>query len=146
MCQELKNSWIFVLNTNGISLPRILDGEGQSKEIGFWSGSGTEAYHSCSIVWRGAMYLFGGSKYKRQISVVDKCKLTKKGELPFDLDRGACAQRENQKVFICFENMSDSATYKNCHVSNDPLEAFSKLRTSKYDHRQSRIAVTSSKP
>ena len=149
-------SWILVLNTEKSghteifwavkSVPLIVDGRGQSKEIRFEFGPGTEVDQSCSIVWRGKMYVFGGKDYKRQISAVDGCQLKKKGELTFDMTNGACAQRENNEVFICFENSSDLSTYKNCHRSNGPLERFVKLPSSSYDHRSTRIAVTSGEP
>ena len=140
-------SWILVLNNwYSFNVPLILDGKGQSKEIDFSFESGTEVLYSCSIVWRGEMFVFGGYNYKRQVSVVDQCQLTKKGDLPFDMTYGACAQRDNQEVFICFENYFDSSTNRNCHRSNGPLEAFSSMPSSINDHRQTRIAVTSGKP
>ena len=140
-------SWILVLNDSQDSnVPPIIDGNGQSKEIGFNFGTGTEVKHSCSIVWRGKLFVFGGSSYQRQISIVDDCQLTKKGELPFDMIRGACAQRDNQEVFICFDNVLDPSTSRNCHRSNGPLEAFTKLPSSTYDHGNTRIAVTSGNP
>ena len=139
-------SWILVLNTRYFSnISLIIDGKGQSKEIGFNFESGTEVRSSCSIVWHGKMFVFGGFNLKRQISVVDECKLTKKGELPFDMSLGTCAQRDNREVFICFEDWNDSSTWKNCHRSNGPLEAFSQLSNSTHDHRLTRIAVTSGK-
>ena len=139
-------SWILVLNDWGSSsAPMIIDGKGRSKKIGFNFGPGTQVDASCSIVWRGKMFVFGGSSYKRQISVVDQCRLTKKGELPFDMYFGACAQRNNQEVFVCFEDIFDKSTYKNCRRSNGPLEHFSKVRSSNYYHRDARIAVTSCK-
>ena len=140
-------SWILILNTKYfLNVPLIVDGKGQSKEIGFSFESGTEVRSSCSIVWLGRMFVFGGFNYKRQISLVDDCKLTKKGELPFDMFLGTCAQRDNREVVICFEDHYDPSTWKNCHRSNGPLEAFSKIPNSTYDHRFTRIAITSSKP
>ena len=85
-------------------------------------------------------------EHASQISVVDQCQLTKKGELPFDMVLGACAQRDNREVFICFANYGDSSTSKNCHRSNAPLENFWKMPSSTYDHRWTSIAVTSGKP
>ena len=140
----LEKSWILVLNSwSSSNIPLIIDGKGQSKEIEFSFGPGTQVESSCSVVWHGKMFVFGGSRYKRQISVVDQCQLTKKGELPFDMYFGACAQRDNQEVFICFEKVGDLSTYKNCHRSNGPLEPFTKLPSSSYNHRDARIAVTS---
>ena len=62
------------------------------------------------------------------------------------LNKGACAQRNNREVFLCFEDYDDSSTWKNCHRSTGPLEVFSRLPNSNYDHRSTRIAVTSGKP
>ena len=48
-------------------------------------------YHSCSVSWKNKMLIFGGTAYeKRQIAEVKDCKLTKVGELHFDLDFGTC--------------------------------------------------------
>ena len=140
----LRKSWILVLNTfSSSNVPLLIDGKGRSKEIGF--NSGTKVDRSCSIVWRGKMFVFGGHKYNRQISVVDQCQLTKKGVLSFKMNKGACAQRDNREVFICFEHSFDSSTWKHCYRSNSPLEAFSEMPSSTYDHRMTRIAVTSGK-
>ena len=144
---SVQKSWILVLNTHSSSkAPLLIDGKGRSKEVEFSFGSGTEQRGSCSIVWRGKMFVFGGHKYERQISVVDECKLTKKGELSFDMNTGACAQRDDREVLICFEHWWDSSTNKNCRRSNGPLEYFSKLSKSTYDHRWTSIAAISGKP
>ena len=137
-------SWILVLNNKKPSnVPMIIDGKGRSKEIGFAYGPETQARQSCSIIWHGQMFLFGGYPNKRQISVVDGCQLTKKGELPFKMNVGACAQRDNAEIFICFEVWDDESTWKNCRRSTGPLESFSKLPSSTYKHRSTRIAVNS---
>ena len=93
------------------------------------------------------MFIFGGKhkEYTKQILVVDQCKLTKVGELSFEMLDGACAQREDKEVFICFENIGDSKTWKKCRRSNGPLEDFEQLPSSNYTHRATRIAVTSGK-
>ena len=142
------DTWILVLNTySSYNVPLIIDGRGQSKEIGFNYGSGTEVENSCSIVWRGQMVVFGGKNYKRQISVVEGCKLTNIGELPFLMELGgACAQRDDAEIFVCFEDYwGHDSSYKDCHYSTGPLEEFSKLPSSTYDHQNTRIAVTSGK-
>ena len=135
-------TWILVISLyEDYNTPLIIDGHGQSKEIGLSYESNT--YASCSIVWRGQMVVFGGENFERQISVLDGCQLTKKGELPFDLYTGACAQRDDAEIFLCFTDISDDSTYKNCHLSNSPFENFSKLPSSTYDHGLTRVAVTS---
>ena len=140
------NTWILVLNTRYSSnKPLIIDGKGRSKETEFTYGSETEVHGSCSIIWQGAMYIFGGYTYRRQISVVDQCRLTKIGTLPFNMNFGACAQRNNQDVFICFEDYEDSSTFKNCYRATGPLEMFNNLPSSTHTHSNTRIAVTSGK-
>ena len=139
-------TWILVLNTwSSSNKPLIIDGQGHSKEIGFVYNSYTEAYGSCSVIWRGNMFIFGGLSHKRQISMVDQCQLKRVGDLPFDMVFGACAQRNDQQVYICFEVFNDSSTGKNCHVSSGPLENFSSLPSSSYERRNTRIAVTNGK-
>ena len=138
--------WVLVLNTNEETPPLIIDGKGQSKEIGFEFGQETEALASCSIVWQGKMYMFGGVVYKRQISVVDKCQLTSTGKkLKFDMIGGACAQRDDVEVFICFEDLDNYETHKNCRRSSGPLGTFTNLPSSTHHHGGTRIAVTSGK-
>ena len=136
-------NWILVLNTMEGSKSLMIDGKGKSKEIKFTYEYKTQAQGSCSIVWQSKMYIFGGNSYQRQISVVDQCKLTSIGELQFNMNDGACAQRDNTEVFICFEVAYDPGTTKNCHRSNGPLEIFTKLPSSTFDHGFTRIAVTS---
>ena len=141
------NTWILVLSTFVTSkAPVLLDGKGRSKDIGFIIEWGTDVDASCSVIWQGQMFVFGGDNAKRQIALLDKCKLRKKGELPFDMTYGACVQRDNQELFICFENVNDPSTFKNCHRSEGPLKAFAKLLNSNYGHTQSRIAVNSGEP
>ena len=83
------DTWILVLTYQ--KAPMIIDGKGQSKEIGLNFESKNQNIGSCSIVWNGTMFLFGANTNlnKRDILVVDECELTKKGELPFDMAHGA---------------------------------------------------------
>ena len=139
-------TWILVLNTRSSSnVPLIIDGRGSSKEIDFVYEENTMVNGICSIFWHGQMYLFGGYHNERQISLVDRCRLTRIGNLSFDMRYGACAQREDFEIFICFEHVDDTRTYKNCRLSTGPLENFSNLPNSTYDHGNTRIAVTSGK-
>ena len=147
------SQWIFIFQQSKSPYDgQIIDGNGQSKEINFNftlkvnSYSGGFSMKSCSIVWHGEIYLFGGCSGPHdcsQILVVDQCKLTNKGKLDFTVKSGACAQRNDAEVFICFENDDDPETHRNCHRSNGPLEKFSKLPDSTHRHRRTHIAVTS---
>ena len=91
------------------------------------------------------MYLFGGytRQYinKRQILMIDDCELKKVGDLPFNFTYGACAQRQNKQVFLCFHRTSR----RECYESNGPLDSYTKLSRSNYDHLQVPIAVTDGK-
>ena len=136
------NTWILVLNFRSSSnVPMIIDGNGQSKNISLTYDSENEV--SCSIVWRGAMYVFG----RWSISMVDGCQLKRIGELTFEFRGGCCAQRSNEKVFLCFAWDSRRPTSsKDCHESNGPLEVFTELPSSNYEHSYTRTAATEGKP
>ena len=143
-------NWILVLNTrNYENVPLIIDGRGKSKKIGLKFQKKTEALYSCSVVWQRKMFLFGGIYYNRQISVVEDCKVKLVGQLDFDMNAGACAQRDNAEIFICFYHKnwlyqdSFNGAYKNCQRATGPLEQFSRLPNSTFDHNRARIAVTS---
>ena len=147
-CRGSNYRWILVLDTqNESNVPVIIDGRGESKEIEFDYKSRTQANGACSIIWHGKMYLFGGYSNRRQISVVDGCKLKKKGILPFKMNVGVCAQRDNVEIFICFQyaKKKHGETWKTCLRSIGPLEPFSRLPSSTYNHRRTSIAVTSGK-
>ena len=78
----------------GRNIPIITDLTGTVKsggtDFGFEYGTDTTVYESCSITWKGAFYIFGGFYEKTQISVVNNCKLTRVGTLPFELHYGTC--------------------------------------------------------
>ena len=138
--------WVLVLSTSEKKRSIMIDGMGRSKQVRFKTGDRTEVKGSCSIIWRGKMFVFGGwTKYYRQISVLDQCELKTVGQLGFRMIAGACAQRNDTEIFICFEDKDDEKTHKNCHRSNDPLGDFTKLPNSAYKHGSIRIATTSGK-
>ena len=123
---------------------------GEGKEMarfisGFEFGDDTDTSGSCSIVWRGKMHLFGGNYHRRQISVVDKCQLTRIGNLTFDMYLGACAQRDGEEVFICFGTYTDPAETRKCRRAIGQLQSFTDIPNSAHNHGLSRIAVTSGK-
>ena len=90
---------------NLLTKPLVIDGKGKSKDIRFRVGAQTEAHASCSIIWHGDMFIFGGYDNRRQISQVDGCKLTRVGQLPFKMRYGACAQRENEEIFYLLRKL-----------------------------------------
>ena len=148
-----RSEWILILDGEGYMLDGppppvrslVIDAEGQSKEIGFNLGNKTELFGSCPVFWQGKLYLFGGGIRSWQISVVDNCQLTFIKQLPFYMYQGACAQRDNTELFICFRSPWNSQTTRRCYRSNGPLDSFSQLPKSTYHHGLTRIAVMSGK-
>ena len=159
-----ESKWFLVLNSFSFMVhlyekdkqnaPLIIDGSGLSKEINFKFGKRSDVAGSCSIVWHGEMYLFGGKKYwsteeneilnfEYQISVVQGCKLQHKYKLKFPMSFGACTQRNNTEVIICFELGGVKSTHKTCRHATGPLENFSKMPDSIHEHGYTRIAATS---
>ena len=141
-----KPNWVLVLNDySEKNVPFLIDTRGRSKEIGFEYGHRAEVSGSCPIVWRGKMYMFGGMVNIRQISVVDNCKLELIGRLQFKMENGACAQRNDTEIFICFEYPSKWATHRTCRRAIGPLEEFLNFPNSTFPRAHSRIATTSGK-
>ena len=90
--------WVLVLQVLSSIVKTVVDGSGRSRDVVFKTGTGTEISNTCSLVWQGKMFIFGGQKYKQQISVVEQCKLSLKGNLPFKMYEGACTQRNDTEV------------------------------------------------
>ena len=136
--------WVLVLSSKP---PMIIDGNGQSKDIEFEYGSETQMSGSCSIIWRGTMYVFGSSKEKRQISKVDQCQLKRVGNLPFNVYQGGCANQGDSRIYLCFYNYNDAATWATCKYSSSPTGSFSTVsRNSYYEHALTKIAATTGEP
>ena len=132
---------VLILNTHSSSnIPIITDLAGTVKNGGtdfdFEHGIGTEVHYSCSITWKGAFYIFGGKDEATQISVVEDCKLTRVGTLPFQLYGGACTNFNNEEFYLCF---SSSDPYK-CYKDTKPDGSFSSIADSLKNHYASRIA------
>merc|ERR1711935_313614 len=54
---------------------------------------------------------------------------------------GACANVNNESVYLCFSSTSVE-TARHCYVSNGPIEMFTRTRTeSTHEHRYTRIGV-----
>ena len=147
-----RSNWILVIRTNYLKLAYMIDGKGKSSDLksrftieektNVGPISAGEMDASCSIIWRGKMFVFGGSGQRRRISAVESCQLKKKGTLNFDLETSACAQRDNYEVIICFASPD---RMKICLQAGGPLQPFKKFTKSNYGHLDIRIAVTSSK-
>ena len=102
----------------------------------FEFGTDTQVYRSCSINWKGDLYVFGGATEKRQVSLVEGCQLTRVGTLWFNLERGACTNVNNEEIFLCFDYDND----KKCWKSSNPEGPFSSIADSLKNHKLTRIA------
>ena len=131
---------VLILNTFTSRIPIITDLAGTVKsggtDFGFEYGTGTEVDGSCSITWKGAFYIFGGDSEKTQISVVDDCKLTRVGTLPFALKFGACTNVNDQEFYLCFDLNNPCKCYK----GTEPDGSFSSIADSLESHKYTRIA------
>ena len=138
-CESIYCSSVLVLNQEKSSSKPITINmfSGESSEIDFEFGSGTRVTCSCSILWHGEMWFFGGDYYRTQISQIDNCELKRMGDLPFRLDEGDCVNWNEHKIILCF----DIDKPDRCHEANGPLEVMSRKQDAIYDHRETRIAT-----
>ena len=68
--------------------------------------------------------------------MVNGNRLERKATLGFDFDYGGCTVLNQFTIVLCF----GSSPYRVCRQSNNPLESFTKLSNSKYEHWGTRIA------
>ena len=127
----------------GKNPPVITNFNGKSdKAFKFEMGRDTFASLSCSMSWKNQFYLFGGDlSYNKQISRLDKCRLSRVGSLDFPFHYSGCANMANKKLFLCF----DMSYLKTCYYSTDPLGKFKKTSDSFHSHRHIKIASSNSK-
>ena len=107
-------------------------------------GPETEVHLSCSITWRGEMYIFGGAYQTTQISKLNGCKLEREGSLNFNHRMAACANMNDEAIFLCFNDENSSDTTK-CRKGNNPTGSFVELSPSNSEHRHSRLGVSQGK-
>ena len=99
----------------------------------------TSTYGACSITWRNELYVFGGhGEFRRQVSKLDGCTLTRIKSLDFDHDFGACANSNDDLVYLCFNNAPND--YGRCRFASDPTNTFRDTNTTFSDHRLTQIA------
>ena len=104
----------------------------------------TAAYFSCSINWNNQLFIFGGhlTKHRRQISRLTGHKLERlSSSLDFDHARGACSVMGKKVILLCF----GSDNKKRCKQSTGPLDKFSDVPLSKYDHFVMQTSCSDSK-
>ena len=116
---------------------------GFTKLCSFSFNFDTEVADSCSLVFQGKMYVFGGSLSSgktNQISQVSGCKLIRIGTLNFNLNSGACTVTQTSKIMVCFDFTNGEG--KVCRISNSPTGTFVKISHSNYHHYTTSIAST----
>ena len=96
---------MLILNTEeATNLPVLTDITGSVTKLdNFLMGDETGVYGSCSINWKNEMYILGGQDtLSRQISRLQRCRLTKLGSLDFHFELGGCSGRGC--LFVKFES------------------------------------------
>ena len=143
----IKEKQVIVLNSKGGWKPAMLvNSAGEQQELTcFKPDPLTEAYHSCSVIWNNQLFIFGGKNEPRQISQLTGYNLERVGNLTFDHEDGSCSNMANEYVFLCFTNLDYSSDSKLCRRSTGPLEQFSELAASEYDHYASKTSCSDSK-
>ena len=140
---------VLILNTRNSSNKAVItDGNGkeeyQGDDFSFTFGKNTEVYGSCSVTWRGELFIFGGDEETKQISKLNGCQLERIGSLSFNHDFGTCAVVNDEDIYLCF-NDGGSADLKRCRKANEPMGVFKEINQSNYEHRYTRIGASSGK-
>ena len=131
---------VLILNTeNALNIPLLTDLDGHVEKVNFRYGERTGVESSCSVVFNGRAYVYGGSTgdSRRQISLVDSCELTRVGTLQFDMSYGACTST-GSAIFLCF----DLAHTRTCRFGEDPTGLFLLLQDSMFTHQEIQIAAS----
>ena len=123
----------------------LLNLGGEQEELTcFERDNTTQAYYSCSINWNNQLIIYGGNTDRRQISRLTGHKLEIIGSLDFDHRLGACSVVANKIIYLCF-NYGDPKDFNRCRRSTGPLEQFSNVKLSTYDHSMIQTSSSDSK-
>ena len=137
------NQTILVIHTKEeTSKPVIMmDPNGYTYNTNFFTiEPRTGAYHSCSALLYGQMFIFGGGTESivRQVSIVRNCGLRRVGDLSYDFAFGGCNTFKTaqglQEVLMCFQ--ADNG--KGCHRFDG--KDFTKAPTAVSDHFETSLA------
>lgn len=122
----------------------LVDSNGKHEEqLYFIYGAETTVKHSCSLVWNNQFYVFGGdSEFKRQVSRLDGCKLTRVSSLSFNFEHGACTSVGDRRFYLCFGMGED---IKTCRYATEVGQEMIEAAESLFTHHQIRIASSDSK-
>ena len=130
---------MLILNTkNSANYPVVLNAKGESyRPFNFELGNAVSAAYSCSLTWRNNYYMFGGSGGQdKQISKLVDCKMTRMGSLSFPFNYGGCANMNNRRLFLCF----DESHANDCYFADEPEGIYHETQSSTSSHKRSRIA------
>ena len=112
-------------------------------KVGFAFDYNVEVYQSCSVVFKGAMYVFGGFKENRQIAQVTTkdCGLKRLGSLSFDFVQGACTVIEGDEIMLCFDIKANDQG-RVCRIDKNPSGSLDKIsEESIHYHYRAKIAA-----
>ena len=112
-------------------------------KIGFAFEDNVEVYQSCSLVFKGTMYVFGGAKENRQIAQVTTkdCGLKRLGSLSFDFVQGACTVIEGDEIMLCFDIKANDQG-RVCRIDKNPTGSLDKIsQESNHYHYKAKIAA-----
>ena len=122
----------------------LIDANDRQDEVTCFSrDENAEVYRSCDLTWHNNFYVFGGYSNVRQISQVIGKKLTVIGSLGFDFYHGACDVMGIDKIWLCFGY--DANDYKRCRVGLNPLETFTQVQQTTFEHRGAKVAASDCK-
>ena len=112
-------------------------------KVGFAFDYNVEVYQSCSLIFKGTMYVFGGANEHRQIAQVttQDCGIKKLGNLPFDFVQGACTVIEQNEIILCFD-MKENDQGRVCRIDTNPTGSLDKISQESNDyHYRAKIAA-----
>jgi len=109
----------------------------------------TSAYHSCSTVMDGIMYIFGGKpipkmSFDRQITIVEDCGTRRVGSLPWSFEYGTCntffRADSSSYALLCFAY----GMITKCHTYDG--KDFSTFASSNFDHSRTTLSNLKNSP
>ena len=146
------SSSVLILNTNypgARYTPVVTDLNGNVDKLNrFQISEDLDVYYSCSVVFKGRFYVYGGQDSSYSIGHLVGCHLRYVNTLSGSLFAGGACTVADDKVFLCFNSASGSnyGYTKTCRTDTDPTgDFYEKIEESREDHELIRIASSESK-
>jgi hypothetical protein len=137
-CSPVQPSSVLILNTYlSSSTPILTDLNGRADQADFVYEEQTAVEDSCSVVFNGHAYIYGGSTERRQVSVIDNSRLKRLASLDFDFSWGACTATTDS-IYLCFHQY-DART---CRMGHSPTGAFDLISHSNVDHKSIQVSAS----